>query len=66
MFQKTILIYKGEEDINVDNIDKHLSWGRKECICTCTIYVLCNKQKAELIILDDPISSFDSNKNMQL
>ncbi len=26
---KTILLYKGNEDINVDDIEKHLSWGEK-------------------------------------
>lgn len=59
---KTILIYNGEEDINVDNIDKHLSWGEKNAFALILFMYYAISKKAELIILDDPISSFDSNK----
>lgn len=59
---KTILIYKGEEDISVDNIDKHLSWGEKNAFALVLFMYYAISKKAELIILDDPISSFDSNK----
>lgn len=59
---KTILIYKGEEDINVDNIDRHLSWGEKNAFALVLFMYYAISKKAELIILDDPISSFDSNK----
>lgn len=59
---KTILIYKGEEDINVDNIDKHLSWGEKNAFALVLFMYYAISKKADLIILDDPISSFDSNK----
>lgn len=56
------MIYKGEEDINVDNIDKHLSWGEKNAFALVLFMYYAISKKAELIILDDPISSFDSNK----
>lgn len=59
---KTILIYKGKEDINVDDIDRHLSWGEKNAFALVLFMYYAISQKAELIILDDPISSFDSNK----
>lgn len=59
---KTLLIYKGEEDINVDNIDRHLSWGEKNAFALVLFMYYAISKKAELIILDDPISSFDSNK----
>lgn len=59
---KTILIYKGQEDINVDNIDRHLSWGEKNAFALVLFMYYAISKKAELIILDDPISSFDSNK----
>lgn len=59
---KTILIYKGEEEINVDNIDKHLSWGEKNAFALVLFMYYAISKKAELIVLDDPISSFDSNK----
>lgn len=59
---KTILVYKGEEDINVDNIDRHLSWGEKNAFALVLFMYYAISKKVELIILDDPISSFDSNK----
>lgn len=59
---KTLLIYKGDEDINVDNIDMHLSWGEKNAFALVLFMYYAISKKTELIILDDPISSFDSNK----
>lgn len=59
---KTILLYKGDEDINVDDIEKHLSWGEKNAFALVLFMYYAISQKADLIILDDPISSFDSNK----
>lgn len=59
---KTILLYKGSEDINVDDIEKHLSWGEKNAFALVLFMYYAISKKADLIILDDPISSFDSNK----
>lgn len=59
---KTILLYKGNEDINVDDIEKHLSWGEKNAFALVLFMYYAISKKADLIILDDPISSFDSNK----
>lgn len=59
---KTILLYKGEEDINVDDIEKHLSWGEKNAFALVLFMYYAISKRADLIILDDPISSFDSNK----
>lgn len=59
---KTILLYKGNEDINVDDIEKHLSWGEKNAFALVLFMYYAISKKANLIILDDPISSFDSNK----
>ena len=59
---KTILLYKGKEDINVDDIEKHLSWGEKNAFALVLFMYYAISKKADLIILDDPISSFDSNK----
>lgn len=59
---KTILLYKGDEDINVDDIEKHLSWGEKNAFALILFMYYAISKKADIIILDDPISSFDSNK----
>lgn len=59
---KTLLLYKGREDIRVDDIEKHLSWGEKNAFALVLFMYYALSQKADLIILDDPISSFDSNK----
>lgn len=60
---KTILKYRGKESsYDVDNIKKHLSWGEKNAFAMVLFMYYALKQEAECIILDDPISSFDSNK----
>lgn len=61
---KTFLKYSKniEQEINVDNIEKHLSWGEKNAFALVLFMFYALSQKADLIILDDPISSFDGNK----
>lgn len=58
---KTILKYSKTET-DVENIEKHLSWGEKNAFALVLFMFYALSQKAELIILDDPISSFDGNK----
>ncbi|NPE27499.1 AAA family ATPase [Methanococcoides sp. SA1] len=61
---KTILKYK-DRDANshdVDNIKKRLSWGEKNAFALVLFMHYATSAGANLIILDDPISSFDSNK----
>ncbi len=58
-----ILKYKDDDtDLEVDNPDKHLSWGEKNAFALLLFMYDAISRKADLIILDDPISSFDSNK----
>lgn len=58
-----ILKYKDSEaDIEVDNPDKHLSWGEKNAFALLLFMYDAISRDADLVILDDPISSFDSNK----
>ena len=61
---KTFLKYSKniEQEINVDNIERHLSWGEKNAFALVLFMFYALSQKADLIILDDPISSFDGNK----
>ncbi len=58
-----ILKYKyGDTDLTIDNPDKHLSWGEKNAFALLLFMYDAISRNADLIILDDPISSFDSNK----
>lgn len=59
-----ILKYKVEEELlqEVSDPDKHLSWGEKNAFALLLFMYDAISKNADLIILDDPISSFDSNK----
>ncbi len=61
---KTILKYKckDKEAVSVDNIKLHLSWGERNAFALVLFMHYAISQDPDLIILDDPISSFDSNK----
>ena len=61
---KTILSYisRNQDLIEVEDIDLHLSWGEKNAFALVLFMHHALSQNPELIILDDPISSFDSNK----
>ena len=50
------------EFLDVSNPDAHLSWGEKNAFALLLFMFDAISKKADLIILDDPISSFDSNK----
>lgn len=51
-----------EEKTGVSKIRKHLSWGEKNAFALVLFMYYANAQNPDLIVLDDPISSFDSNK----
>lgn len=51
-----------ENKTEVTKIRNHLSWGEKNAFSLILFMYYANMQKPDLIILDDPISSFDSNK----
>jgi hypothetical protein len=61
---KTVLKYKcrGNDVVNVENIKRHLSWGERNAFALVLFMHYALSQRADLIILDDPISSFDINK----
>lgn len=46
----------------VQSPDEHLSWGEKHAFALVLFMFDAIRSDAKLIILDDPISSFDSNK----
>lgn len=59
-----VLKYQLEDGnfLNVKNPDTHLSWGEKNAFALLLFMFDAISKKSDLIILDDPISSFDSNK----
>ncbi len=61
---KTVLKYKkkGADAVSVENIRKHLSWGERNSFALVLFLHYASAQNPDLIILDDPISSFDANK----
>lgn len=61
---RTILKYDGknENKVIVNNISNHLSWGERNAFALVLFMYYSLKKNPNLIILDDPISSFDGNK----
>lgn len=51
-----------EERTDVTKIRNHLSWGEKNAFALILFMYYAVMQSPDLIILDDPISSFDTNK----
>lgn len=51
---------------DVSNIRNHLSWGEKNVFSLILFMYYAKSQNPDLIILDDPISSFDSNKKFAI
>lgn len=60
----TTLHYLGEggNRSQVDKIKKHLSWGEKNAFALILFMFYSISQSPDIVILDDPISSFDRNK----
>lgn len=49
-------------EIEVGKIKKHLSWGERNAFALVLFMYYALSQKPDLVVLDDPISSFDTNK----
>lgn len=58
----SLLYKKDENSFTVDVIRNHLSWGERNAFALVLFMFYAQSQKPDLIVLDDPISSFDSNK----
>ena len=60
----SILRYINDDSnkIEVEDINDHLSWGEKNAFALVLFMYYALSKKSDLIILDDPISSFDGNK----
>ncbi|MCF8019734.1 MAG: hypothetical protein K9L62_10020, partial [Vallitaleaceae bacterium] len=63
----TILKYIGNNsNEKVDAIKNHLSWGEKNAFALILFMFNALKKNPDLIVLDDPISSFDSHKKFAI
>ena len=51
---------------NVQTVEEHLSYGEKNAFALVLFMYSVIKDKPELVILDDPISSFDGNKKFAI
>lgn len=60
----TILKYKkkGADAVGVENIRRHLSYGERNAFALILFLHYAANQNPDLVILDDPVSSFDTNK----
>jgi wobble nucleotide-excising tRNase len=59
-----LLLFNGSDEthIPVENPSEHLSWGERNVVSLLLFMFDAISKDSDLIILDDPISSFDSNK----
>lgn len=55
-----------ETKLPVNEIKNHLSFGEKNALSLIIFGFLAKKQNNDLVILDDPVSSFDENKKYAL
>ena len=51
---------------NVQAVDEHLSYGERNAFALVLFMYNALKEKPDLVILDDPISSFDGNKKFAI
>lgn len=58
----TLQYVHDKELVQVDKIRKHLSWGERNAFSLVLFMFYAISEDAKLIVLDDPISSFDTNK----
>lgn len=58
----TLLYINEKELVQVEHIKNHLSWGERNAFSLILFMFYAISVNADLIVLDDPISSFDANK----
>ena len=63
---KMQLIHNDFVESNIDNTKNHLSFGEKNAFALILFMYEVLKNNPKLIILDDPISSFDKNKKFAI
>lgn len=58
----TLMYISENELVHVEHIKNHLSWGERNAFSLILFMFYAISVNADLIVLDDPISSFDANK----
>ena len=53
-------------ETNVEMVDEHLSYGERNAFALVLFMYNALKEEPDLVILDDPISSFDGNKKFAI
>lgn len=59
---QTIIYPKNSKKNNIENVDKHLSYGELNAFSLALFGAIAKRDESDLVILDDPISSFDESK----
>jgi len=60
-----VLKYSGENE-SITNVKEHLSFGERNAFALVLFMYQTLREDVDLIILDDPISSFDNNKKFAI
>ena len=60
-----VLNYTGKSE-SIDNVKNHLSYGERNAFALVLFMYHTLREDVDLIILDDPISSFDNNKKFAI
>lgn len=63
---KMVLSHKDAEDRPLSNATRHLSYGERNALALALFMFVAIQKRPDLIILDDPISSFDGMKKFSL
>ncbi len=61
-----MILKPADVDLELTTINRHLSYGEKNALALALFAFTVQKENPDLIILDDPISSFDGNKKFAL
>lgn len=59
-------IIHNDNDEHIDQAARHLSYGEKNAFALILFMYQCLKEKPDLVILDDPVSSFDKTKKFAI
>jgi len=55
-------LFSTECDVKIENVKSHLSYGERNAFALVLFMYQALKDNPDIIVLDDPISSFDKNK----
>ena len=62
-----LLLKPKDVDLTVEQVNKHLSYGERNALALALfVFSVLNENDIDMIILDDPITSFDGNKKFAL